>query len=93
MTNLRHEQKNCNSGARSSEHIDWPPTKDNRAEREHLLGLLRCASLQMALAKAELDSIGIALKGGLICVEYAMDWLGEIGALPLIETVLESKRA
>ena len=63
-------------------------TPDDVAERNHLLAAMRCASVRLQLAKLDLDSIGTALKGGLITVEEAFDWLAEIGALPLIDAVI-----
>ena len=90
--NILDEPKNCNNSPQSN-YLDWPPSPNESAQREHLLAALRCGSLRMALAKADLDSVGTALKGGLISIEYAMDWLGELGAFPLLETVLEGSNA
>ncbi len=57
-------------------------------KRYHLLAAMRCASVRLYLAKLDVDSIGTALKGGLISTDEAFGWLAEIGALPLIDTVL-----
>jgi len=59
-----------------------------KAERNHLLAAMRCASVHLQLAKLDIDSVGTALKGGLITIEEAFDWLADIGALPLIDAVV-----
>lgn len=58
------------------------------ANRNHLLAAMRVGSVRLQLAKLELDSIGCALKGGLITTDEAFDWLSDAGALSLIDTVL-----
>ncbi len=62
------------------------------AQREHLLTAIRCASLQYLLSKNEIDSVGVALRGKLIDINQALDWLEFLGALPLIYTVVERAR-
>jgi hypothetical protein len=52
--------------------------------RDFLLGELRCAALHARLAAAEIDSIGIALRGGIIATDAALEWLLEVRVLPLI---------
>jgi hypothetical protein len=55
---------------------------------EFLLSRLRAASLQCKLMDADLTSIGVALKGGLIGADTAVQWirdanlLGIVGAIP-----------
>ena len=63
----------------SKELIVWPATPADSAQREHLIAALRCASLRQALLKAEIDSIGCALRGDLITVTCALEWLHELG--------------
>lgn len=53
-----------------------------------MLAALRVARVRLQLAKCEVDSIGTALNGGLIGPDEAIDWLDEVGALPLIDAVL-----
>ena len=65
-----------------------PAALREKAERNHLVAAMRCASVRLQLAKLDVDSIGTALKGGLITVEEAFDWLADIGALPLIDAVV-----
>jgi hypothetical protein len=56
------------------------------SQREYLLARLRIASLQMKLAEADLNSVGVALRGGWVTVKEAGRWLDdELGAWPLIE--------
>lgn len=61
---------------------------DETALRDHLLAAMRVSSLRLLLTKVELDSIGTALKGGLIGTAEALDWLDDIGAMPLIDAAL-----
>jgi hypothetical protein len=62
------------------------------ARRNHLLSAIRCASLRLLLSKNELDNVGVALRGDLIDFDLALDWLEEIGAMPLIDVVVEQNR-
>lgn len=57
-------------------------------KRNHLLAAMRVASGRLLVAKNELDCIGTALKGGFITTDKAVDWLEDVGALPLIDAVL-----
>ena len=61
---------------------------DETAVRDHLLAAMRVGSLRLLLTKLELDSIGTALKGGLIGTDEALDWLADVGALSLIDAAL-----
>ena len=61
---------------------------DENSRRNHLLAAMRCASAHMQAAKLDIDYIGVALKGSFITTDSALDWLAEIGALPLIDVVL-----
>ena len=59
----------------------------NEARRQFLLSQIRCATLRARLAVAELDSIGIALRGSQITPEDAVEWLADIGAVPCLMEV------
>jgi hypothetical protein len=61
---------------------------DETALRDHLLAAMRAGSLRLLLAKLDLDTIGTALKGGLIGTADALDWVADVGAMPLIDAVL-----
>lgn len=61
---------------------------DETALREHLLAAMRAGSMRLLLAKLDLDSIGTALKGGFIGTDEALDWMADVGAMPLIDAVL-----
>lgn len=61
---------------------------DETAFRDHLLAAMRAGSLRLLLAKLDLDTIGTALKGGLIGTDEALDWMADVGAMPLIDAVL-----
>jgi hypothetical protein len=71
---------------------DWPAAPDEQARREHLLHAIRSASLRMAASQADLNSLGVALKGRLISVEFALEWLAELGAMPLVEYFAEGSQ-
>jgi len=49
--------------------------------REFVLANLRVASLRAKLLETELNSIGVALKGGMIDSYTAMQWVKDAGAL------------
>ena len=54
----------------------------------YLLGELRCAVLRARLIETDLIAIGLALKGGLISPEQALDHLEDIDLLRLIQPTL-----
>lgn len=47
---------------------------------EYLLAALRVASMRARLYQTEIDSIGVALRGGFIGPEDAVVWVRDIGA-------------
>ena len=51
---------------------------------DYLLGELRCASLRARIAAHDIDAIGLALKGGLISPDQAVDLLDECDAIRLL---------
>jgi hypothetical protein len=52
---------------------------------EYVLAELRCASLRARLLQADIDAVGIALKGNLITAEQAIDLLHDCDLLRHIE--------
>ena len=52
---------------------------------DYLLAELRCASLRARLWQADIDAVGLALKGGLIEPEQALELLNDCDWLQLIE--------
>jgi hypothetical protein len=52
---------------------------------EYLLAELRCAALRARLAACDIDTIGIALKAGLIDSDTAVEWLHNRRALSYVE--------
>jgi hypothetical protein len=48
-------------------------------DRELLLAALRSAALRARLDENELNTIGVALRHGMISPEYAVEWLQDIG--------------
>ena len=54
---------------------------------EYLLSKLRSASLHTRLMANEIDSIGVALKGGLISDELAVSWARDVGGPHVFGTV------
>ena len=49
--------------------------------KEFMLAALRTASLRAKLYETEINSVGVALKGGLIDSYTAMQWIKDIGAI------------
>jgi hypothetical protein len=54
--------------------------------REYLLAELRCASLRARLWQHDIEAIGLALKGGLVTPEQAVEMLADCDALHLVGT-------
>lgn len=59
----------------------------SEAHRDFLLSALRAASLRAKMYEVEINSIGIALKGGMITVDQAVKWVKDIGAMELVGTI------
>jgi hypothetical protein len=51
---------------------------------EYLLAELRCASLRARLWQADIEAVGLALRGGLIEPEQALGLLHDCDALHLV---------
>ena len=60
---------------------------ESEDKRDFVLSALRAGSLRAKLYETEINSIGVALKGGLIDCYTAMEWVKEIGALELVRCI------
>ena len=54
-------------------------------DREYVLAELRCTSLRARTAVADLDAIGIALKGGAITPEQALAYIDDADAFRYLD--------
>jgi hypothetical protein len=52
---------------------------------DYLLAEMRCASLRARLQQADIDAIGLALKGGLVTAEQAIELLSDCDLLGYIQ--------
>jgi hypothetical protein len=57
---------------------------------KYLLAELRCAALRARLWQADIEAIGVALKGNLITPEQALELLHDCDALLLVEACGEA---
>jgi hypothetical protein len=70
------------SGSDLAGRLEHPEDNESHDRRKTLLlATMRVAWLNLETWQAELDSIGIALKGGTISLEDACEWLDDIGLL------------
>ena len=67
---------------------DGAGMSDPDERREFVLSTLRAASLRAKLYEIEINSVGVALKGGFIDSFTAMQWIKDLGALELITHLL-----
>ena len=51
---------------------------------EYLIAELRCAALRARIVAHAIDAIGLALKGGLVTPDQAVDLLNECDAIRLV---------
>jgi hypothetical protein len=51
----------------------------------YLLQELRCASLRARLAQSDIDAVGLALKGGLVTPDQALELLSDCDALIYVQ--------
>jgi hypothetical protein len=58
----------------------------NHDQRKFLLASMRVARTNLMTWVAEIDSIGVALRGNLISEETALAWLDELGLLAYLPT-------
>ena len=59
--------------------------------QEYLLAEMRVASLRSRIEQADLEAIGLALKGGLITPDQAIALLHDVDVLRLVGTERSSK--
>jgi hypothetical protein len=57
---------------------------DELAYREYILAELRCAHIRTKLLITEIETIGLALRVGLIDAEMAMLWLRDVNGLEFL---------
>jgi hypothetical protein len=60
--------------------------------RQYLLAEMRCASLRLHLLQADVDAIALALKGGVVTPEQAIDLLHDVDAFAYIEPTTPAPR-
>jgi hypothetical protein len=60
---------------------------------DYVVAELRCAALRARLWQADIEAVGLALKGGLIHPEQALELLHDCGALHLVGAVREEESA
>jgi hypothetical protein len=56
----------------------------------YLLAELRCAALRTRLLQADIEAVGIALKGGLVTPDQALELLHDVDALRVVGTPPEA---
>ena len=56
----------------------------NALTKEYAITALRCATLRTRLLTTELETIGIAVRDGLVSPEASLLWARDIGALELV---------
>jgi len=54
--------------------------------RDYLLAELRCAALRARLWRADIEAVGLALKGGVVTPDQALELLHDCDALHLVGT-------
>ena len=54
--------------------------------RNYLLAEFKCAALRASILQADLDAIGLALKGGLVTPDQALELLHDVDALRIVGT-------
>jgi hypothetical protein len=63
---------------------------DNDSYAAFVLAQLECAGLRARLLVADIDSAAVALRGGFIDPDTAMEWMGEIGGLGVMSATITS---
>jgi hypothetical protein len=61
-----------------------PQAESGPSFHDYLLAEMRCASLRARILQHEIDAIGIALKGGAISADQALELMHDIDLLRLI---------
>ena len=83
ISSSRHRHFAVHGGGEAHS-LSAPDVKADRGvlpDTEFLLSALRVATLRARLAANELDSIGVALKRGLVSYDDAMAWLHDVDLL------------
>jgi hypothetical protein len=57
---------------------------------EYLLAEMRCAALRARILQADIEAVSLALKGGLINADQALDLLHDVDALRIVGTPPEA---
>ena len=60
--------------------------------RDFVLAELKCAALRSRLVTAEIDSVGVALRGKFITEGDAIAWLDDCGALQFVSAPRDTAR-
>jgi hypothetical protein len=68
------------------------PDIDNAGNKELLLASMRCAAANLRSWQIEIETCGIALKGGAITIADACEWLDDIGVLAHLPEKVEAAR-
>jgi len=59
-------------------------TSEHAQRINYLLAELRCAALRARIWQADIDAVGLALKGGLVTPDQALELLHDCDALHLV---------
>ena len=59
---------------------------DSTGFRDYLLAEMRCAVMRVHIQQADIEAIGIALKGGLVTPDQALALLDDVDVLRLVGT-------
>lgn len=84
ISSSRHRQPGAVHGGSEAHALSVSDVQTGRAvlpDTEFLLSALRVASLRARLAATEFDSIGVALKRGLVSYDEAVAWLHDVDLL------------
>ena len=69
---------------------DEATLEDVERHKEFLLTALRAAALRARTMEADINTIGVALKGDLIGPDTAVRWIMEAGLLPIVGAIPEA---
>lgn len=67
-----------------------PDNGDGEGRRDWVLSQLRMASTRAEIMRLEINTVGVALKGGLISPETAVEWISDVGAAALLGMVFDA---
>jgi hypothetical protein len=57
---------------------------------DYLLAELRCAAMRARLMQLDIEAVGVALKGGLVTPDQAVELLAECDCFKLVDTPREA---